>query len=87
MERANVPAYIESDLRARLQAVPKIKQIGYFSDARMLEFALPRFSMYRRILAQILADDYVRTRLFSEGQAVQLARMLLYENVKRIFDL
>src|SRR5262249_39208936 len=30
---SNIPAYIESDLRARLQAVPKTKQIGYYSDA------------------------------------------------------
>src|SRR5262249_44075298 len=30
---SNVPAYIEPDLRARLQAVPKTKQIGYYSDA------------------------------------------------------
>lgn len=83
----NVPAYIEHDLRARLQAVPKVKQIGFYSDANKLEFCLPKFTMYRRSLAQVLADDYIRPRLCTEGQALQLARLLLYENVKRIFDL
>src|SRR5262249_39018820 len=34
---SNVPAYIEPDLRARLQAVPKTKQLGYYSDAYKLE--------------------------------------------------
>src|SRR5262249_58588079 len=51
---SNIPAYITVDARARLQAVPKTKQIGYYSDAYKLEFALPKFNMYRRILAQIL---------------------------------
>ncbi len=49
---SNIPAYIEVDLRARLQAVPKTKQIGYYSDMYKLEFGLPKFNMYRRLLAQ-----------------------------------
>jgi glucuronate isomerase len=82
---SNVPAYVAQDLRARLQAVPKTKQIGYYSDMYKLEFALPKFNMYRRILAQVLADDYVRTRIYSEVQALECARFLLRTNVKRIF--
>jgi glucuronate isomerase len=83
---SNIPAYIESDLRARLQAVPKIKQIGFYTDMYKLEFGLPKANMYRRILAQVLADDFVRPRLTTEAQAVQLARHLLRDNVQRIFD-
>jgi glucuronate isomerase len=83
---SNVPAYIEPDLRARLQAVPKIKQIGYYSDAYKLEFVLPKYNMYRRILAQVLADDFIRPRLYTEVQAMQLARLLLHDNARRIFD-
>jgi glucuronate isomerase len=82
---SNIPAYIEPDCRARLQAVPKTKQIGYYSDAYKLEFVLPKYNMYRRILARILADDYVRPGTYSEGQALELARLLLRENVRRIF--
>jgi len=83
---SNIPAYIEQDCRARLQAVPKTKQIGYYSDMYKLEFGLPKFNMYRRILSQILADDFVRTRVYTESQALGLARMLLRDNVRRIFN-
>jgi glucuronate isomerase len=82
---SNIPAYIEGDLRARLQAVPKTKQIGYYSDMYKLEFALPKFNMYRRLLARVLADDFVRPGVLSETRAVELARCLLRENVERIF--
>ena len=83
---SNIPAYIAQDARARLQAVPKSKQIGYFSDAYKLEFVLPKYNMYRRILAQILADDFIRPRVYTEAQAMELARLLLRDNVRRIFE-
>jgi glucuronate isomerase len=82
---SNIPVYIENDSRARLQAVPKTKQIGYYSDAYKLEFILPKYQMYRRILAKILADDFVRPGIFSEKQAIETARLLLRENTQRIF--
>jgi glucuronate isomerase len=83
---SNIPAYIEFDARARLQAVPKTKQLGYYSDMYKLEFALPKYNMYRRILAQILADDYIRPRTYTVSQALELARLLLHNNAKRIFN-
>jgi glucuronate isomerase len=83
---SNIPAYIEQDARARLQAVPKTKQIGYYSDAYKLEFILPKYDMYRRLLAGILADDFVRPGIYSEAQAVELARLLLRDNARRIFS-
>jgi glucuronate isomerase len=82
---SNVPVYIDRDTRARLQAVPKTKQIGYYSDMYKLEFALPKFNMYRRILARVLADDFVRTGTTTEKGAVELARLVLRGNVERIF--
>jgi glucuronate isomerase len=82
---SNIPAYIDTDLRARLQAVPKTKQIGYYSDMYKLEFALPKYNMYRRSLARVLADDFVRPGRLSESGAVDLARLLLRDNVRRIF--
>jgi glucuronate isomerase len=83
---SNIPAYIEQDTRARLQAVPKTKQIGYYSDMYKLEFGLPKFNMYRRILAQVLANEFLRPRLYSEAQALELARLLLRDNPRRIFN-
>src|SRR3954471_20628876 len=79
---SNIPAYIEPDLRARLQGVPRTKQIGYYSDMYKLEFALPKYNMYRRILARVLADQFG-----AQGQAaaIDLARVLLHDNVQRVF--
>jgi glucuronate isomerase len=82
---SNVPAYIDVDLRARLQAVPKTKQIGYYSDMYKLEFGLPKFNMYRRLLARILAEDFVHPGILTETRAVELAHCLLRGNVERIF--
>jgi glucuronate isomerase len=83
---SNIPAFIEQDCRARVQAVPKTKQIGYYSDMYKLEFGLPKYNMYRRILACILADDFVRPRVYTETQALTLARLLLRDNSRRIFN-
>lgn len=82
---SNVPAHIEYELRARLEAVPKHKLIGYYSDMYKVEFGLPKFNMYRRTLARVLARDLVEPGLLSEHQAVELARLLLRENPKQIF--
>ncbi len=82
---SNIPAYIELDCRSRLHAVPRSKQIGYYSDMYKLEFALPKFSMYRRILAKVLAEDFVIARRWSEARAVELGRQVLRGNVERIF--
>ena len=54
---SNVPAFIAHDLRARVQALPKTKLLGYYSDAYKLEFIAPKFNMYRRILADVLAEE------------------------------
>lgn len=83
---SNVPVHIEHDLRARLEAVPKTKQIGYYSDAYKLEFVLPKYDMYRRVLARVLADA-VREGRCREEEAVALARTLLRDNVQRIFKI
>ena len=84
---SNVPAYIEPDLRARLEAVPKWKQIGYYSDAYKLEFVRPKFAMYRRCLARVLADEFVRPGRADEDAAAALARTILCDNPRRIFGL
>lgn len=82
---SNTPAYIELDCRSRLQAVPQTKQIGYYSDMYKLEFALPKFSMYRQVLARVLAEDFVIGRKWTEEKAVRLGQLVLRGNVERIF--
>jgi len=83
---ANIPAHIEYALRARLESVPKVKLIGYYSDMYKVEFGLPKFNMYRRLLGRVLAREFVETGRMTEAQAVDTARLLLRENPKRIFN-
>jgi glucuronate isomerase len=82
---SNTPTFIEHDAAARLEAVPQTKQIGYYSDMYKLEFALPKFNMYKRILAKILAERFVIDRGWSETRALQLGLAVLRDNTQRIF--
>ena len=82
---SNTPTFIEHDLSARLEAVPSTKQIGYYSDMYKLEFALPKFAMYKRLLAKVLAERFVIDRGWSEDRAVELGQRVLRGNVERVF--
>ncbi|VTT98017.1 glucuronate isomerase : Uronate isomerase OS=uncultured Acidobacteria bacterium A2 PE=4 SV=1: UxaC [Gemmataceae bacterium] len=82
---SNTPPYIRKDVTERLTAVPKTKLIGYYSDAYKLEFVLPKYGMYRRLLAGVLADEFVRPGLLSEADAVALGTRLLRDNVREVF--
>jgi glucuronate isomerase len=82
---SNTPSFIEQDAAARLECVPQSKQIAYYSDMYKLEFALPKFRMYKRILAKILAERFVVDRGWSEERAAALGRTVLCDNVERVF--
>jgi glucuronate isomerase len=62
-----------------------VKLIGYYSDMYKVEFGLPKFNMYRRCLARVLAREFVETGRMSETQALDIATLLLRDNPKRIF--
>ena len=82
---SNTPTFIEHDTSARLEAVPQTKQIGYYSDMYKLEFALPKFAMYKRILAKVLAERFVIDRGWSEDQAFALGKQVLKDNTDAVF--
>jgi glucuronate isomerase len=82
---SNTPPYIKKDLTERITAVPKTKLIGYYSDAYKLEFVQPKYAMYRRVLANVLADEFVRPGVLSEKDAVALGTRLLRDNVREVF--
>ncbi len=84
---ANTPTYITANESARLGAVPSTKIIGYYSDMYKLEFALPKFRMYMRILANILVNDFVVARGWTEDQALAFGKQILVDNPKAIFQL
>ena len=81
---SNTPSFIYRDLSARLEAIPRTKQIGYYSDAYKLEFILPKFSMYRRILSRVLAEEFAINRSWSEEACVALGNQLLRGNVESV---
>jgi glucuronate isomerase len=83
---SNVPAFIAADLKARIQALPKVKLVGYYSDAYKLEFILPKFNTFRRVLAETLAEDTMKGRGWSAERALRLAELILVENPRRIFE-
>ncbi len=82
---SNTPSFITRDLQARLEAVPRNKVIGYYSDMYKLEFALPKFAMFKRCLAQVLAEHFVKMLGWSETRAVQLGHQDLRGNVETTF--
>ena len=82
---SNTPTFIEHDAGARLEAVPRNKQIGYYSDMYKMEFALPKFNMYKRILAKLLAEKFVVDRNWTEEAALELGLQVLRDNSERIF--
>lgn len=83
---ANVPGCIEPDLRSRIEALPRTKLLGYYSDAYYVEFTLPKFDMYRRCLARVLAGQ-VEMRRVTEDEALVIARRLLHDNAVETFKL
>ena len=82
---SNTPSFIHRDAAARLEAVPRNKQIAYYSDAYKLEFVLPKFDMYRRVLSRILAEEFVGENGWSEEKAIELGRQVLRGNVDEVF--
>ncbi len=82
---SNTPTFIRHDAAARLEAVPRTKQIGYYSDMYKLEFIAPKFAMYRRVLADILTENFMGLRGWSEEQAIELGTQVLRGNVETIF--
>ncbi|MEZ6134141.1 MAG: glucuronate isomerase [Pirellulaceae bacterium] len=82
---SNTPSFITRDLQARLEAVPRNKIVGYYSDMYKLEFALPKFAMFKRCLARVLADHFVVMMGWSETRAVDLGKQVLRGNVESMF--
>jgi glucuronate isomerase len=83
---SNTPCFITKDLQARLEAVPRNKVIGYYSDMYKLEFALPKFAMFKRCLTEVLSTEFVIARKWSETRAVDLGKQILRGNVEAVFE-
>jgi glucuronate isomerase len=84
---STMPTYVARDLAGRLQAVPKTKLIGYYSDMYKLEFGVAKVNMYRRVLARVLATEFVELSYGTEQDALDIAHLLLSDNPRRVFGM
>ncbi len=82
---SNTPSIITKDLWARMEAVPRNKIVGYYSDMYKLEFALPKFAMFKRCLSKVLAEHFVQDMGWTEARAVDLGIQVLRGNVEIMF--
>ena len=76
---------MSGDLQARIEAVPRNKVIGYYSDMYKLEFALPKFAMFKRCLAHVLSEHFIQFLGWSETRALELGKQVLRGNVETTF--
>ena len=72
------PDAIRQVMGERLDMVPVNKQIGFFSDAYVAEWAFAKALLVRRQMAQVLAQR-VAQRQYTEHDALKIAREILFE--------
>jgi hypothetical protein len=78
------PSIMYSALHRRLDMVPAARLMGYFSDGYSVDYVYGRLSLVRRVLATVLADK-VGCGIYTQDQAVTVAREILFETPRRIF--
>ena len=62
----------------RLDMVPVNKQVGFFSDAYVVEWSYAKSIIVRKQMARVLAEK-VRQGQYTLDEAVKVAREILYE--------
>jgi glucuronate isomerase len=77
---------IELTLKNRLKIAPYTKLIGQYSDAYTTELIEAKLDMYRRVLSKVLAE-YTEEKRIDEKEALNIAKNLLYNGLKKVFGL
>lgn len=67
-----------------LETVPVNKIFGFGGDYRYPELSYAHLKMARRHIAQVLAEK-TREGFCNEGEAMEIARLLLHDNAARVF--
>ena len=80
------PSAISQVIAERLDMLPATKQIGFFSDAYVVEWAYAKSRIVRRLLAEALAVEVARGR-FSQDDAVAFTRATLYESAQALLGM
>jgi hypothetical protein len=72
------PGAIRQVMTERLDMVPVNKQVGFFSDAYVVEWSYAKAIIVRKQMAQVLAEKVTQGQ-YSFDEAVSVAREILYE--------
>jgi glucuronate isomerase len=80
------PAAIRQVLAERLDMVPATKQVGFFSDAYVVEWAYAKTAIVRKQMTRVLAEKVVQEQ-YTVSDAVAVARQLLYESPQSLCGL
>jgi hypothetical protein len=73
------PAAIRHVMAERLDMVPANKQVGFFSDAYVVEWAYAKSVLVRKQLARVLAEKVDQAQ-YTCNEAIAVARQILYDS-------
>ncbi len=78
------PSIMRRILKDRLEMVPITKIVGYFTDARCIDWAYARLKLTRLVLAQALSE-LINEGFYTSSQALQFAEEMMWNNPHRIW--
>lgn len=77
------PGTIRQIIEERLDMLPANKQVGFFSDAYVVEWAYGKMMLVRKQLASVLADRILLGQ-FTEEEALHFAHAILWQTPKEL---
>jgi len=80
------PSYSERFLNEWLETVPVSKIMAFGGDCMAVENTYSELKVAKRIITNVLCNK-VREGYFSERDAVEVARMILFENASQLYNL
>jgi len=80
------PDVIRQVIAERLDMLPANKQVGFFSDAYVVEWTYAKAVLVRKQLAQVLAEK-IHEGQYSRDDALSIARAILYESPQSLLGM
>lgn len=80
------PQTIRDVMSERLDMLPLNKQMGFFSDAYIVEWTYAKLLLVRRQLARVLAEK-VEQGQHTKDEALSIARAILYESPQELLGM
>lgn len=80
------PQTIRQVISERLDMLPLNKQMGFFSDAYVVEWTYAKLLLVRRQLTQVLADK-VEQGQYSVSDAMGIARAILFASPQELLGM